>query len=337
MSITAFLRDKLLYVSINLVCLLFITLIIFTLPINILTKVFILVFLIISTLINYVLEFIRKYSFYRNLKKTLSELNEKYLISELMETPSFLEGELLVDVLKAASKSMNDRIATYKIESDEYREYVETWVHEIKNPIASSKLIVENNKSTATQVLDDELTKIELFVEQALFYARSNTVEKDYYIKELYLEDVVKTVLKKHSKLLIQSKASIQLEELHYSVFSDIKWLIFIIGQIITNSVKYKSDNLQLRCYAKRLDHSIILTIEDNGIGISEVELKRVFDKGFTGENGRKYAKSTGIGLYLCKKLCDRMGLDIQLFSIEDIGTKVEIIFPKSKWAILES
>ena len=192
-------------------------------------------------------------------------------------------------------------------------------------------MIIENNKNEVTKSIEQELEKIENYIEQALFYARSNTVEKDYYIKKTRLQEIVNDSIKKNKNLLIPEKTILNLHDLDYEVNTDSKWVSFIINQILQNSVKYKKQNhnLELEMSAKQGKQNIILTLKDNGIGIKKGEITRVFEKGFTGTNGRKIGKkSTGIGLYLCKKLCDKLGLGLELNSVEGEGTEVRIVFP---------
>lgn len=196
-------------------------------------------------------------------------------------------------------------------------------------------MLIENNKTEVTKSIDEELDKVENYVEQALFYARSNTVQKDYYIKSTKLKDMVNDAIKKNKNILIGEKISINLHDLDLTVNTDNKWVIFILNQIIQNSSKYmkKEENSQIEIYSKQGKENIILYIKDNGIGIKEEEVPKVFEKGFTGTNGRLQGKkSTGIGLYLCKKLCDKLGISIELNSKENEGTEVKLIFPKSSF-----
>ena len=196
-------------------------------------------------------------------------------------------------------------------------------------------MIIENNKNEVTKSIEQELEKIENYIEQALFYARSNTVEKDYYIKKTSLEEMVKDSIKKNKNILIQEKIILNLHDLELQVSTDSKWIIFILNQIIQNSVKYKKQdtNLEIEIFAKQGTENVILYIRDNGTGIKQGEVSRVFEKGFTGTNGRlSNKKSTGIGLYLCKKLCDKLGISIKLNSVQNEGTQVELIFPKSSY-----
>ena len=164
---------------------------------------------------------------------------------------------------------------------------------------------------------------------QALFYARSNSVEKDYIVKEILLHSICNEAIRSNAKLLIQNNITIKMDDLEESIFCDAKWLIFILNQIIVNSVQYANEkDPYIHFYAVKNENFIQLTIQDNGAGIGKDELPRIFDKSFTGTNGRKNTDSTGMGLYICKKLCDKLGLSIQAFSDINEGFRIEIIFP---------
>ena len=182
--------------------------------------------------IGIIIEYFIKKSFYKNLLNTLEELEEKYLITEIIRTPNFTEGKILKDVLEQIDKSMIENVNKYKYMQEDYKEYIELWIHEIKTPIAASKMIIENNKNEATTSIDEELDKVENYIEQALYYARSNTVEKDYYIKKVHLIDIVNESIKKNKNILIQERISINLHDLDLSVNTDNKWIIFIMNQI---------------------------------------------------------------------------------------------------------
>lgn len=284
--------------------------------------------------IDIVLEYRKKSNFYNELKNNLEKLDTKYLISEIINTPDFLEGKILKKSMQEAGKSMLENVNTYKRLQEDYKEYIELWIHEIKIPIATSKLIIENNKNEITKSIDEELDEIENYTEQALFYARSNTVNKDYIITKSNLQEIVNGAILKNKGALLSSKTSIELHDLEREVYTDSKWAVFIINQIIQNAIKYsKIKDRKIEIYAISKRENIVLYIKDNGIGIKKGEITRVFEKGFTGENGRTInKKSTGIGLYLCKKLCNKLGLGIELNSEKDIGTEVRIIFPKSSF-----
>ena len=249
-----------------------------------------------------------------------------------------LEGKILKKSMQEAGKSMLENVNSYKQLQEDYKEYIELWIHEIKIPIATSKLIIENNKNEITKSIDEELDEIENYTEQALFYARSNTVNKDYVVTKSNLKEIVNEAILKSKRALLSNKISIELNDLEKEVFTDSKWATFIINQIIQNSIKYsKKEDKKIQLYAKSNNENIILYIKDNGIGIKKGEITRVFEKGFTGTNGRlSNKKSTGIGLYLCKKLCNKLGIGIELNSVQNEGTEIRLVFPQSSYVELK-
>lgn len=333
MSFLKFLQEKLLYIILMLLVTSFTTASIWILnPVGGATlAIFLGVLYLLGTCIPILVEYITKYNFYGNLVKIYDALDNKNFVSELISLPTFKEGIILYEVIKGCNKSMLEEINKYKYMQEEYREYIELWVHEIKTPISSSRLIAQNNPSEVMSSVNEELEKIEDFVEQVLFYSRSNNVEKDYLIKELNLEKLCFTAIRKNSKLLIHNNINIVTENLNHMIYTDTKWLEYILNQIIQNAIKYMDKpNAQIKVSAYKLENSVILSIEDNGAGILESELTRIFEKGFTGTNGRTNERSTGMGLYICKKLCNKLGLSIETSSSFGEGTKFLINFPKS-------
>ena len=275
-----------------------------------------------------ILDFYKSKKFYDNISVTLDKLDRKYLLPEVIEEPNFYHGKFLYEVLKETDKDMHEHVKKYILEQKEYREYIETWVHEIKTPIASTRLILENNESESSENIKKEIKKIEEYIDQALYYARSTDVSKDYIVKEFSLGKSVRNVIKKNSRDFINKRIAIDLKDLEYKVYSDEKWVEFIINQVINNAIKYSSKNSRVKIFANKSKNSITLKIKDSGVGIPNKDLGRVFEKGFTGENGRRFTKSTGMGLYLCKNLCDKLGLGLKITSKENEGTEVSIIFP---------
>ena len=241
--------------------------------------------------------YMKKYRYYKKVKAKLDILEQKYMITEMLELPDFAEGEFLYEILQTCNKSMNDEILKYKIEAAGYREYIEMWIHEVKTPLAATRLILENHPSEITRAMDEEMQQINYYLEQALYYARSNSVEKDYLVKELSLKEVVENAVKANAKSLIGNKIKIKIENLDQKIFSE--------------------------------------EIRDNGIGISPKDLPRITDKGYTGTTGRNYQKSTGMGLYLCKKLCSKLQLSFYIKSKEEEYTKVTIGFPRNSMIFL--
>lgn len=255
------------------------------------------------------------------------KLEERYLLSEIIEKPERAEDRVYYQLLKLAGKSMLEQVAEVRRERTQYKEYVEQWVHEIKTPITAMKLLCENNYLQVTKELLVELEKVNCYTEQALYYARSEHTEKDYSVREIRLFDVVHQSIAENKYLLLKNGVGIDLQETDDTVYSDEKWLSFILNQLIVNSVQYRTEQPVLKFYTEHQGNQVILCVQDNGIGIDVGDLPRIFEKGFTGQNGRKVAhSSTGIGLYLCKRLCDKLEIGICADS-EGSGTILRLIF----------
>ena len=265
----------------------------------------------------------------RQMQKLLDmagQLSERYLISEVMELPEQAEDQVYYHLLKMAGKSMLEQIGEVRRERLEYKEYIEQWIHEIKTPITAMKLLCENHRTDWTKELLLELEKTNRFTEQALYYARSEHTEKDYSVREMSLSQVVHQAIADNKYLLLQSGVRLEVEEMEDTVYSDEKWVRFILNQLIANAVKYRSGQPVFRFSTRRQQDQVILMMEDNGIGISPADLPRIFEKGFTGQNGRMVQQSTGIGLYLCKRLCDKLGIGIAAESSGQ-GTAISLAF----------
>lgn len=254
------------------------------------------------------------------------QLSERYLISEVMELPEQAEDQVYYQLLKMAGKSMLEQIGEVERERLEYKEYIEQWIHEIKTPITAMKLLCENHRTNWTKELLLELEKTNRFTEQALYYARSEHTEKDYSVREMALSQVVHQAIADNKYLLLQSGMRLEVEEMQDTVYSDEKWVRFILNQLIVNAVKYRTKQPVLRISTHKWQDQVVLVVEDNGIGIAASDLPRIFEKGFTGQNGRLIQQSTGIGLYLCKRLCEKLGIGITAESSEH-GTAISLSF----------
>ena len=272
-------------------------------------------------------EYFRQKKKAKKIISLVDNVNEKYLISEIIKEPLEMENKAYYYALKQACKSMNDRIGELEKENAEYQEYVESFVHEIKTPISALSLALENNNDFR---LKQEVDKINQLVEQMLYYARSENTEKDYFVKEIQLAEIIHRVRLKYRHYMLNKKITLNVHDLEHIVITDEKWLVFIISQIIQNSIKYlDKDKKEIEVWGENSNNYINLIIKDNGCGIKESDLVRIFEKGFTGTN-RKKGYSTGMGLYLTKKLCDKLGLKLQIQSKEKEFTKLTITFPKS-------
>ena len=323
MKLIEYIKEKFVFMVINIVMTLSGVVILKALKVDTYTIVFISILNLIGVFSCYIYDYFNRKKYYDNLFKNLDGLDKKYFIAEILESGDFIESNIIYSVLEECTKSM--------------KEYIETWVHEIKTPIASARLILENDEGYINKSVLEEIEKVEGFIEQVLFYARSSTVERDYIIKKIPLKNSINSVIRKNANILIEKRVKIQLEDIEKKVYCDSKWIEFILQQIISNSVKYMDKDekyIKIRCLEK--DKNIILKILDNGIGISEKSIEKVFEKGYTGENGRKYNNSTGMGLYLCKKLCLKLGLGISIKSKLGVGTEVTIVFPINNYNLAE-
>ena len=271
---------------------------------------------------------IASFSDFVNYKESYKKLN-------------FLEQNILND-LEALPKSLDIRIDYYhKIIEKLYEElekltqenrqkntdmvdYYSMWVHQIKTPIAAMNFLLDNEE-VDQKILQQELFKIERYVEMVLTYIRLDSTSSDYVITKINLDEVVKDTVKKYAALFINKKIKLNYVSHETMVISDKKWLSFAFEQILGNSVKYSSTNGEITI--ETFENKLV--IEDKGIGIKEEDLPRIFEKGFTGFNGRYEKKSSGLGLYLCKKTLDKLGHHIEVSSTVGKGTRVEITFPK--------
>lgn len=331
MSLISFIKDKFGWIVSTLLLNFFIVLLLWLFNSSKFLIIYIIFFVNVLFLINLFAEFFKKAKFYNELNEKTNNLDKKFLIQELINRPDFIEGQIVFDSIEQINKNMIENINSYKSNSEEYREYIELWVHEIKTPIASTKLIVENNKNLITKSIEEEIEKIDEYIEQVLFYSRSNNVEKDYFIKKTNINYVINEVVLKNKKSFINNKISLEKNDLNLDIYTDEKWLVFILNQIISNSIKYCiNESPKITIVTMKEKDCVILEIKDNGIGIKQKDLGRVFEKGFTGKNGRKIKKSTGMGLYICKKLCDKLGYNISIKSVINKETIIRIKFPKN-------
>ncbi len=338
MTFRAYIADRLVPLVVGVAALAFVALVMGVYGLDPAAVAFVCSVLVLAGAVALLLDWLHRRTFYRRLSDMLDSLDETYLATELVGRPDFLEGELFYDALDRESRAMRDRIATARRLQREYREYVETWVHEIKTPIAAAHLIAKNNPSPEVDALDAEVDAIEGYVEQALYYSRGTSLERDFQIREVLLADVARDALRHKARTLIGARVTPELEGLDLTVRADPKWLSFVIGQVLVNSAKYRSEKDgrgRVRITAMRRETGLdawetVLAIADDGVGMPASDVGRAFDKGFTGENGRRFARSTGMGLYLVRELCEKMGVRAALESEEGVGTTVYLSFPDS-------
>lgn len=326
MKFIDYLKDKILEILLTNLLAIITIFILYALKCNI-WIIFDIVFLIyLVEVINLTNDYIKRKKFYNHTLNLLEQIDNKNLIHELILDANFIDGKIIKEILYETNKYKIEEINKYKNKEKEFKEYIEMWVHEIKTPLASALLTTYNNEGKLSEDIKIELDRIENYVQQVLFYARSEVANKDYIVKKVSLENIINKVILKHKRDFLIKKINLELKDLDVLVNTDTKWLEYIIDQIITNSIKYIEENPKIKIYTIQNKNDIKLIIEDNGIGITPNDLPRIFDKGFTGSNGRGNHTSTGIGLYLVKKLCDKLKHDIQIESKN--GTKAIITFP---------
>lgn len=281
-------------------------------------------------------DYYHRKKYFDRIFRQLEGLDQRYLIGELLPGSWRLEDQLYREILRCSGKAMIERVHMLEDEAKEYREYMESWIHEVKTPITAMSLICENHRDTYTDRMRYELGKIENEVERVLYFARSEQVYQDYVISEVNLREIALAAIRRNKQYLIAAGMSIELKVGDTPVHTDGKWVEFLLNQIIGNAVKYKREGGEgavITISSGKRDAAgsqVSLVVEDNGIGIPEAELGRIFDKGFTGSNGRSRGSSTGIGLYLCRKLCDKLEIGLRAESEEGAFTRMILTFPDS-------
>lgn len=276
-------------------------------------------------------EYFKKKRYYNEMNAVLQNLNDDAIIS--ISDPLTYEQKLYHDLLLKLHEEYNLKLEKFYREKKDNFDFINYWVHEIKTPIAASKLLIEHSENKSKEdlldKLENEICSIENFVDQSLYYSRTDSFSKDYFIDDINADNLIKNIIKKHARIFIGKKIRIELDNLDFIINSDKKWLSFIIEQIVLNSLKYTNNGGTIKITGEINEKEKSIIVEDNGIGIKEEDIHRVFDKGFTGYNGRENFKSTGIGLYLCKTLSQKLGHNITIESSYSEFTKVTIHFPK--------
>ena len=278
----------------------------------------------------YLMDWYRKKKYFEIITERVKDLKEPWLIAELLPVSYTIEDEIYQELLRKVGSSAIEEIHKIEDEQKEYEDYIEQWIHEVKTPITSIHLMLENRISENPGLKRDlnvELSRLENDVELALYYARSEQIYRDYLIQKLNVRKVLLKVVNKNRTVIMNSSVAIDLDcdEALYA-YGDEKWLVFMLTQVLLNAIKYKAEaDAKVVMRAKRDNKRIVLNIIDNGKGIKKEELPRIFDKGFTGSNGRDNEKSTGMGLYLVHKLCEKLEIDIEADSV--YGEFTEISF----------
>lgn len=272
--------------------------------------------------------FLRTKAYLEELTAVMDGLDQRYLFAECAPRPRNLRERKLFDLLRQSGKAMIEAVSDARAAQREYREYIEQWVHEIKTPVTAARLICQNAEGAVRRKLVPELDRIDARVEQVLFYARAESTEKDFMIRRTKLSDICEEAIRNHRSLLIQNGIRVETEDLEQTVYTDSKWAVFMLGQLLQNAARYHAEEPVVTLSAQKQGQQVCLSVHDNGIGIPAHELPRVFDRGFTGSNGRSRGGSTGMGLYLCKRLAGALEIGVSIDGAQGEGTCVNLAFP---------
>lgn len=333
MSLTKYLRDKLpicvCFISILAILLIFMK----AYRVDDQAQSVIILLFVLVFLLTLMWDYFKKKAFFRGIKVSLDSLDKKYLLCETIDEPDFYEGQILKEILGECGKSMAESVADCRRENRELEEYIETWVHEIKLPISTVRLMLYNSAEVDKRILN-QVKLIDDYVNNVLYYSRAKNSQHDYLVQEVALKKVVGDVVRSNRELLQLIDASLEITDLDVNVLTDNKWMEFILGQLLTNSIKYRDNQRQLviKIYAEKCLDRCVLHFVDNGVGVDKADISRVFEKSFTGKNGHENSTSTGMGLYIAKNLCNKLGHGIDIESVRGEYTEVMITFYRNNF-----
>lgn len=323
MTFLKYLRDHIYSILIVLIGMTFVELVLYLDPrvhFHMGTLIYTWILAMIFLITNLAISYNHKKNWYSQLESYQEDLS-KELFGAQNNKQKFIQNK----INNISLEYRNELTNLYQNQKDQ-REYTESWVHDIKVPLSALKL--SQDEELDKNLIAEELDQIDYLVDQALYFARLNNFSNDYLIQEQDLNDIVKACIRANKRLFISKRIGISFDVTDKKVLTDEKWLSFIINQIISNSLKYTDQNGKINIFTTTHDNNIELHIKDNGIGIVDQDISRVFNKGFTGTNGRKSgSKSTGMGLYLVKKMTDKLGHSIQIKSKPNQGTETIITF----------
>lgn len=279
---------------------------------------------------NFFLFLVSGYDFFQYIKKhrALQQYQKevRYSLEHLASDRSLI-GQDYQALLYELQEEKNEQISNYEKERKELQDYFTLWAHQMKLPISAMKLLLETENQPDTKVLKSELFRVEQYVGMVLAYLRMNSISTDYVIQTYDLDSIIRQAIRRFSGEFIRKKIRLQFEETKKQVITDEKWLLFVIEQLLSNALKYTKEGT-IQVYMKKED---VLVIEDTGIGIEKSDCYRVFEKGYTGVNGRYDKKASGLGLYLCKTIMDNLSHKIWIESEKGVGTKVMLSFEKRR------
>ena len=257
----------------------------------------------------------------RRKHRQLTEIKKltSAMITSLPNAESIAESDYQ-DIIGALREEITDLGTSYSARYQELNEYYTVWVHQIKTPITSMRLTLQNEDTQLSRKLTSDLLQIEQYVEMVLAFMRLDSDSSDYVFREYSVDTIVKQAVTKFASEFIDRKLKLEYEPIEQTAVTDEKWLSFVVEQVLSNALKYTRSG-SIRIYMQET----ALCIEDTGIGIAAEDLPRIFEKGYTGYNGRKDKKASGLGLYLCRRICGKLGIGIGVESQLDRGTTVRI------------
>lgn len=275
-------------------------------------------------------EWYRRKAFYDVLSAQSSA--SLHVSLDQLRRPSFTEGQMIYRLLQSHQQYVNQLELKELKSREERKDFMTSWVHEMKTPITTIRLLAENNRNTLMENIEEEVNTLEHYIEQALYLSQLEEAEQDFILHEAELKTLVKQSLNQQIKPVLLKGFKINWGSIEGIVLLDRKRFLFILNQLLVNAIKYctTSKKPELTFESHTQGEKIVLIISDNGIGIPAKDLPRIFDRGFTGENGRRHPNATGVGLFLCKQLAEKMGMDIRAESTEGKGTTFFLTMQKA-------
>ena len=282
--------------------------------------------ILIISFIFFIIDYINLKNRYKDILRCLE--NNKDIDTYLISGKS-IEENIMEGIIENFKSKNNEKVKEYRNSLKELDEYIAKWVHEIKIPISALDIITDRLNSTEDSIdIKNQVAKINFLVNSILYSSRSSSMFEDIFFNKVSLDKIVKSSIKNNSFLLIKNNIEVMLDNLDYTVFTDIKCISYILDQIINNAIKYSKEKGKIEFSAKNIENGVMFSIKDYGIGIEKEDISRVFDKGFTGTNGRnRLYKSTGMGLYFAKNMIDKLGHKIEVSSKKDEYTIFNIYF----------
>ena len=264
---------------------------------------------------------------YQKLEKMQASLE---MITEYLPKAASLEGEAYQQMIRQMSENEQNLKYTMERKYADMIDYYTVWAHQIKTPIAAMRLNLQNEDSSLSRKLSADLFRIEQYVEMVLMYLRLDSDASDYVIREYEVDKIVRGAVKKFSSEFINRRIHLDYKTSQNTVITDEKWLSFVIEQVLSNALKYTPSG-SISIY---MEEPKTLCIKDTGIGIAPEDIPRIFEKGYTGYNGRMDKKASGIGLYLCRRICNNLGHRITAVSEIDKGTVIRIDLEQKKLCV---